>query len=183
LSETKQTAPAAVLKKLIDIVRAQAGPEDLPASAQVLVMAILATIIPDTVLLMLVPTELPLHPAVLIALGIVVTLLWYGVLLQLAGHSARFLQTLTAVFGIQLVLSPLLVFSGWFFVTYQADPTWKLPAIAFRMVVEVWVLLVLARILRSATGWAPFACGALAIAGEIVGFLLISSFIPQPLGK
>jgi hypothetical protein len=179
LSELTQTSPAAVLQKLIEIVRAKAGPEDLPVSAQVLVLTILATIVPDAILLVLVPNELPLHPAVLMGLGIIITLLWYGMLLQLAGHAARFLQTMTALFGVQLVMAPLLVFSGWFYVTYQKDPTWGAPAAVIRMAVEVWVLIIMARILRSATGWPTFACVGLAVAGEMLGFLLIAGFIPQ----
>jgi hypothetical protein len=48
-----------------------------------------------------------------------------------------------------------------------------------RLVVEVWALAVAARILKSATEWPMSACIALAIAGELLSFLLLTSLFPQ----
>jgi len=155
------------------------GPEDLPANAGLLVAVILASIVPDALLLAILPVPFQGSGAGLIAVGIVATLLWFGLVLRVAGRSERFLQTLTAVFGFQLVMAPALVFSGWFLATYSQDPTWQFPAAMVRLVVEVWALVVLARIMRSATEWPMFACVMLSIANELLALLLITSLFPQ----
>jgi hypothetical protein len=182
LSEIPSSSLADIARVLVGIVRGKNGPQDLPATSAVLVVTVLAALVPDALLLALLPAPLPGNPVVLLALGMVTTLIWYGLILKVARRPERFLQTLTAVFGVQLVLAPVLVFSGWFLVTYQADPTFKLPAALLRMAVEVWALIILARILRAATDWPTFACVALAIANELLAFVLISAFFPQAAG-
>jgi len=158
------------------------GPEDLPASLKLLVVVVLLSIVPDAVLLAILPASVSFQGsgAALIAIGIFATLFWFGLVLRVAGKSERSLQTLTAVFGFQLVLAPALVFSGWFLATYSQDPTWQFPAAMLRLVVEVWALVVLARILRSATEWPMFACVMLAVANELLALLLVASLFPQP---
>jgi hypothetical protein len=156
------------------------GPEDLPSSLGLLVMVVLASIVPDAVLLAILPLPFQGNGAALIAIGIFATLFWFSLVLRVAGKSERSLQTLTAVFGFQLVLAPALVFSGWFLATYNQDPTWQFPAAMLRLVVEVWALVVLARILRAATEWPMFACVMLAVANELLALLVVASLFPQP---
>ncbi len=165
---------------LVGIARMQKGPEDLPASTNLLIVLLLASIVPAAIQLGLAPLAFEGSVAALIALGIAARVFWFGLVLRMAGKPERLTQTLTAVFGIQLVLAPALVFSYWFLATYSADPTWRYPAAMLRMVVEVWALVVLARILRSATQWPMFACVMLAIAGELLTVLLALSLFPQP---
>ncbi len=154
------------------------GPEDLPASTGLLAMIVLASIVPDVLLLSILPTPFEGSAAALIGVGIGVTLLWSAFVLRVAGKPERYVQTLTAIFGFQLVMAPVLVFSGWFIVAYNADPTWQTPAVALRLVVEVWALVVMARILRSATEWPMFACVLLAITNELLAFLIITTMFP-----
>jgi len=174
---SKQLSDA--LRVFVGIVRLKNGPEDLPVSAPLLVLTIVLATIPDAVTFAIVPTPPDASPLALIVIGIVTTLVWYGALLRFAGRSERFLQTLTAVFGFQIILAPALVFTGWFIVTYQKDPTWQLPAALLRSIVEIWALVILARILRSATQWPIFTCVVLAIANELLTLLLVANLFPS----
>jgi hypothetical protein len=180
LSQLPKTAAQEILRTLVGIARLRQGPEDLPTSASLLALMVMASIVPDAVLLAILPVSFQGNGAALIAIGIFATLFWFGLVLRMAGKSERTLQTLTAVFGFQLVLAPALVFSGWFFALYNQDPTWQFPAAMLRLVVEVWALAVLARILRSATEWPLFACVMLAVANELLALLLVLSLFPQP---
>jgi hypothetical protein len=168
------------LQVLVGIARLRQGPEDLPVSVGLLLAVVLASIIPDALLLAILPMPFRGSPAGLIAVGILVTVFWFSLVLRVAGKPERLTQTLTAIFGFQLVMAPALVFSGWFLATYSQDPTLQLPAAMLRLVVEVWALVVMARILRSATDWAMFACVLLAIANELLALLLVTGLFPQP---
>lgn len=173
------------LRVLTGIVRLQKGPEDLPFSVPLLAMLIVVSSVLDAITWVVVP--LPEKSAtgvsgpLLIGIGIAVTIIWYGGLLRLAGRSERFVQTLTAVFGFQIILAPALLFTAWFYFTYFQDPTWRFPAGLLRSAVEIWALVILARILRAATHWPMFACVMLAIANELLSALLMASVIsPAP---
>jgi hypothetical protein len=160
-----------------DIARLRRGPEDLPVSSTLLLVTTVAYAALDALLLSIAP-GLPGNPALLIGIDIGVTLLWYAMLLRIAQKPERYLQTVTAVLGFQLVLAPILIVSGWLFLRYQADSTWQLPVSMVRLVVEVWALIVLSRILRSATGWPTFGCVALSIGQELITLLLVSAVVP-----
>jgi len=167
------------LRVLVGIVRLKNGPEDLPVSASLLVLTIVLATVLDAVTFAIVPTPADASPALLIIINVLMTLIWYGALLRLAGRPERFLQTLTAIFGFQIILAPALVFTLWFMVTYQKDPTWQLPAELLRSIVGIWALVILARILRSATQWPIFTCVVLAIANELVTLLLVANLFPS----
>lgn len=166
---------------LAGIVRLKKGPEDLPFSPPLLIFLIVVSSLLDGLTWAIVPlpekTAAGASGAMLIAIGVAVTLLWYGGLLRLAGRSERAVQTLTAVFGFQIILAPALLFSAWFYFSYYQDPTWKFPAGLLRSAVEVWALVILARILRAATQWSMFACVMLAIANELLAALLMASVV------
>ena len=133
----------------------------------------------DALLLSIAP-NLPGDHVVLIGIDIGVTLFWYWILLRIARKPERYLQTVTGILGFQLVLAPVLIASGWAFLKYQADPTWQFPVALLRLVVEVWALIVLSRILRSATGWPMVGCVALSIAQELITLMLVSAVVPAP---
>ena len=171
--------PSAIFGIYADIARFRRGPEDLPASANLLLVTLVCYALLDALLLSIAP-NLPGNHAVLIGIDIGVTLFWYWMLLRIARKPERYLQTVSAVFGFQLVLAPVLLATGWAFLKYQADPTWQLPVALLRLVVEVWALVVLSRILRSATGWPMAGCVALSIAQELITLLLVSAIVPAP---
>jgi hypothetical protein len=184
LSEVFSRQISDALRVLTGIVRLQKGPEELPFSVPLLVLLIIVSIVLDAITWAVVP--LPEKSAaaasgpLLIAIGVAVTFIWYGGLLRLAGKPERSVQTLMAVFGFQVILAPALLFTAWFYSTYYQDPTWKFPAGLLRSAVEIWALVILARILRAATGWSMFACVMLAIANELLSALLMASVVTPP---
>ena len=179
MSDSFSSQLSAALRTLVSITRLKSGPEDLPASLSLLVAIIVLATIPDLLTLTIVPLPAEVNPVLLIAVDIGTTLVWFGAILRLAGRPERFLQTLAAMFGIQIILAPALVFAGWFYITYQKDPTLGGPAILLGAIVGIWTLVIQARILRSATGWQIFLCVMLALARELVAQLLINGMFPQ----
>lgn len=179
MSEQASGALSDVLGTLAGIVRLRKGPEDLPVSPALLLLAIAASVVVDAVTIAVLPLPFEGGSALLILIDVVTTLLWFGALLRIAGRPERFLQTLTAVFGFQLLLAPAMILTGWLFVTYQQDPAWQLPTFMMRAVVEIWELAVTARILRSATEWPIFGCVVLSFAYKVLAVLLVAASFPQ----
>ena len=86
------------------------GPQDLPASMLLLALTVVGYFAVNC----LVSTVLPPLPGSWLAqllVDVAFTFAWYVLLLKFAGKPERFLQTTTAVFGFQAVLSPMLVTS------------------------------------------------------------------------
>lgn len=169
---------AAGIEACIGIVRFRKGPEDVPASAALLLVALAGGVVLRGATLALLPQSEQAPPVLFVALSMGMTLLFVWLVVQLARRPERFVQTATALFGAQVILTPALLATGWFFLSYGNDPTWQAPAIMLRLAVEVWVLLIVARIVRSATSWPMFACVGLAIANELLTLLVISAMIP-----
>jgi hypothetical protein len=169
-----------ILRLFVGIARLRNGPEDLPASRMLLAATIAVSIIPDAIQLTVLPDGFVGSKVALIAVLNVYVLLWFAMLLRVARKPERYVQTVTAVYGSQLIIAPALVFTAWFLLTYQKDPLWQTPAILLRLVVEVWTLVVMARILRSATQWPMFGCLVLAVMCELLALLLVGAVFPQP---
>ena len=88
------------------------GPQALPASPLLLALTMAGYFVAHLV----VGTVLPPMPGpwvVHLCLDVVFTFVWYALLLYIARKPERFLQTTTAVYGYQAVLSPLLVAALW----------------------------------------------------------------------
>jgi hypothetical protein len=179
LSEVFSRQLSEALRVLTGIVRLKNGPEDLPASTSLLLTLILVASGLDALTYAIVPLPEKVNAPLLVGIGVAVTLVWYGALLRFARRPERFNQTLSAIFGFQIVFAPALIFTAWFYFTYHKDPTWQLPAGLLRSVVEIWALVILARILRSATNWPLFACVLLAIANELLSALLMAAVLPD----
>lgn len=175
MSETGKGTIVDGLRAFVGIARFRKGPEDVPASISLLGFAIGGAILLRVLLLGVLPLPAEAgNPVLVIGIGVGVTLAFLWLLLQLARHPERYVQTTSAVFGYQMVMAPVLIGTGWLFLTAGEGSPWYLPAILLRMVVEVWALAVAARILRSATGWPLFACVSLAIANELLTYLVIA---------
>jgi hypothetical protein len=181
LSEVFSRQVSDALRVLTGIVRLQKGPEDLPFSPALLLFLIVVSCALDAVTWAVVPlpekSAIDASGALFIGISVAVTLAWYGLLLRLAGRPERYVQTLSAVFGFQVILAPALLFTAWFYFSYYQDPTWKFPAQLLRSAVEIWALVILARILRAATQWPMFACVMLAVANELLSALLMASVV------
>ena len=107
-------------------------------------------------------------------------LAWYAVLLRLQRKSERFLQTTTALFGYQLVLTPLIIALSWLVQRFEAQPAWWLPVLVLALMLAVWVIAAGAHILKSALEWSMPASVSLVIAQLVAGqLLLLALFNPQ----
>jgi hypothetical protein len=170
------------LDAFIGILRMRKGPEDVPASVALLAATLAGGVLLRVLLLVAIPAETHGNPLVTMALEIGISLLSMVLMLRAAGHSPRFLQTTTAVFGCQLVLAPALFAGRWMQVTYGQQPGMELPSMFLSAVIAVWLLVVMARILRSATEWPLVSCVFAIFAVEALTLLAVISIYPLPQG-
>jgi hypothetical protein len=152
------------------------GPQDLPASLLLLGMTIVGYFGINFLVSSLMP-PLKGWPAHL-AVDVVFTLVWYVVLLRLAGRSERTLQTTTAVFGFQAVLSPLLVVSEWLMLRFAQDATWQLPVALMWLILVIWVIAANSHVVKAALEWSSAASVALVILQILAGQLLLFALFP-----
>ena len=177
MSDARPAGIADLTRLFINIALLRRGPEDVPASALLLVLTIVAYVLLTLILGAALPLAVDTRMAV-IATDCFVALLWYWVVLRVAGRPERFLQTSTAVFGIQVVIAPLFGVMRWLMLTYKDNPDWQLPAMALMFVVSIWTLTVNARVLRSATEWRTGFCVALVVLQGAIGLVLTLLMFP-----
>jgi len=152
------------------------GPHDLPASMLLLVMTIVGYFGINFLVSSLMPPikGWPAH----LAVDVVFTLVWYVVLLRLAGRSERTLQTTTAVFGFQAVLSPLLVISEWLMLRFAQDTTWQLPVALIWLMLVIWVIAANSHVVKAALEWSSAASVFLVILQILAGQLVLFALFP-----
>jgi len=168
----------AALEAFVGILRLRKGPEDVPASAGLLAAVLLGQVLLGLLVLSIPDQPQVDRPLLAVALELGVMLLGVLLVLRMAGFPERFLQTATAIFGVQLVLAPVLYAARWLLVTYQQDPVMQGPAVFVSAVLAVWLLVVGARILRAATNYPLLACVFLLIGMQIATLLVVLSVFP-----
>ncbi len=117
----------------------------------------------------------------LLALDVVIPLLWGWLILQLARRPERFLQMMTAAFGCQLMLYPLIVPVYWASSYFDKASAWAGSAEMLLFGLTVWITVVTARIVRSATDWPMFSCIGLVVVQAIATSLAIYAMFPEML--
>jgi len=149
----------ALFGRLVDIILLRRGPEQLPASRTLLVLMIVLNFVGSLIWAGVV--SVPAIDAMLqslIACGVM--LLWYHWALHIAQKRERYLQTLTALFGVSAMFLPVLMI--------------------MTMVVLFWGLLVNVRIVRVAfeTNWVG---AILLVLGEgFATLFVLSVFLGDP---
>lgn len=139
----------AILKLFFDIARLRRGPEDAPSGLQPLLVTVAVFFAANALLTALFRPDIN-YWALQLLVSIVFTLLWYRVLLGVFGKPERFNQTVTAMFGFGLLLSPLLVpLSSWL-APLAATPEKAGPVAWVFLPLVFYVVYVTARILRAA---------------------------------
>ena len=177
MSDSKPAGSTHVARLYIDIALFRRGPEDLPVSAVLLALTVLAYMLLSLLLSSVMPVG-DENRVVLIALDCFLSLAWYWVVLRLAGRPERFLQTTTAVFGYQTVVAPAFVAATWLFLQYMKDETWQLPVALLLLALSLWTLAVNGRILRSATGWPQMICVALVVVEAVISRVIALGLFP-----
>jgi hypothetical protein len=152
------------------------GPQDLPASPLLLALTVAGYFVVNFLVSALMPPVAgwPGH----LAVDVVFQLVWYVLLLRLAGKSERTLQTTTAVFGFQAVLSPLLVLSEWLMRRFAQDTTWQFPVTLMGLVLVVWVIAANSHVVKAALEWSSPASVALVILQILAGQILLFALFP-----
>jgi hypothetical protein len=153
------------------------GPQDVPASSLLLALTVVGYFTINFVVnAVLPPLDGPWLPRLL--LDVAFTLAWYALLLRLARRPERILQTTTAVFGLQAVLSPVLVVSEWLALRYQHDAIWQLPFSLIALVLLVWLIAANGHVVKAALEWSGPASVALVILLVLVENLVVISLTP-----
>ena len=112
-------------------------------------------------------------------LDVAFMLVWYFLLLKVVGKSERILQTTTAVFGFQAVLSPVLVASGWLIRRFQQDAVWQVPASLIGLALLIWYIAANGHVVKAALEWSSTASVALVILQLFTGELLVLALFPS----
>jgi hypothetical protein len=169
---------------VVDIVLMRRGPEQLPASPALLATVVTLSVIGSTFMAFVSPVSVPV--ALLQGLvGAAVMLLWFRLALQLAGKAERFLQTMTAVFAVNVLFVPVMVPLVGALLPYLEKPDPKVPVPAalliITLLVGLWALVVEMRIVRSAFE-CPWIGAFLLVFGEIIaaGFVSMLLFGETP---
>ena len=178
MSEPFSRQFSSALRTFFGIARLRSGPEDLPVSAPLLVLTIVLAIVPDVVRIVIAPSAEDLPVVLILVLEVAITLLWYGAVLKIARRPERFLQTMTAIFGFQIILAPAVLLTTWLFQAYAQDASWQLPAGMAGFALVIWVATIMVRILRSATGWPAFACIVLFLGQQLLTMRVAASLLP-----
>jgi drug/metabolite transporter (DMT)-like permease len=153
------------------------GPQDVPASPALLAATVVGYVIVNfAVSAVLPPVSGPWVQILLV--DVAFTIAWYAVLLRVIGKPERFLQTTTAVFGYQAILSPLTIASGWLIRHFHDDAAWQSPLWLIYLIVIVWMIAVNSHVLKAALEWSTPSCVALVILQIITAQLLLLSLFP-----
>jgi len=161
-----------LLRLFTQIALLRKGPQDLPASPILLAL----TIFGYFVIHLVVGTALPPMPGPWInhlILDIVFTFCWYALLLYVAKKPERFLQTTTAVYGYQTVLSPLLVAALWLQRRFEQDSLWQFPVTLVSLALLIWIIAANSHIVKAALEWSMAPSVALVILQTLAGDLLV----------
>ena len=161
----------ALLKLFVEIALFRRGPETVPGGPQVLWLTIGLYVALTLLLQQLLPSRIP-NILWQVPVGIVFTFGWYGVMLYLANRPERLQQTLTAVFGYQLVMRPLLAPIDWLWPQLAKDSSLIVIVAAGALLLLGWSLAVNARIVRAA-----LECSGPAAAGLVLAEFLSSQVL------
>jgi len=165
-----------IIRLFTQIALLKRGPQDLPASMLLLVLAIVGYLGVNFVLSSaLPPTE---HWQAPLLVDTAFTLVWYVVLLRLLGRAERMLQTVTAVFGLQAVLSPLLIGSTWLLRRVGEDATWQLPITCAGLLLLAWLIAANSHVVKAALEWPGPASVALVILQLVAGWVVVYALFP-----
>jgi len=152
------------------------GPQDLPASMLLLVLTVLGYLCVNFLLDSVLPPDNNWGGPLLADTAFM--LLWYIGLLRLLGRPERILQTTTAVFGFQAVLSPLLVAAEWLMGRFGEDLTWQVPVTCVGLLLLAWLIAANSHVVKAALEWSGSASVALVILQTLVGWLVEFALFP-----
>src|SRR3954469_3640185 len=170
----------ALFKALVDIALLRRGPEEVPASAALL--GIVIAVYAGIVLLVASPfLDSPGRAAAELALSVACTLLFYRAVLRLARKAERFTQTMTALYGISAVVSPIVV-PMMAVVAAQPKAQTQPPTLLILgiFVLCIWGITVTVYILRQALEWPALGAFGVLLAQNVLLLLLTALLFGAP---
>jgi hypothetical protein len=165
-----------VVGLFVQIALLRRGPQDLPASMLLLVLTVLGYTVVYLAVCMVLPPGNAWSTELLV--NVVFTIVWYVGLLRLLGRPERTVQTVTAVFGLQAVVAPLLIASEWLVRRFGQDSDWQLPIAAGGLVLVIWLIAALGHVVKAALEWSTAASVALVILQIAATQLLLIAVFP-----
>jgi hypothetical protein len=165
-----------VIRLFVQIALLRRGPQDLPASTLLLVATVIGYTLLNAVISSLLPPANAWGAQLLV--DVLFTLAWYIGMLRLLGRPERTLQTVTAVFGLQAVVSPPLVVYEWLMRRFGQDSDWQLPIVASGLVLVIWLIAALSHVVKAALEWSTAASVALVILQIAAAQLLAIAVLP-----
>lgn len=164
----------ALAKLFWDICLLRAGPQDVPASRELLAVVLGLSVLSNLMFVLGRTSFVEGLVFVLSVLGLLMGLVY--LLLAVLGYRARAVQTLTALGGTGLVLSllalPLLVFSA--LLPAEANPFGLL-----LLMINLWGLVVIAHVLRHALSVHLVQGGLLALGYLYLNIVLADYLLPR----
>jgi len=150
----------ALFGAIVDIMLFRRGPDSLPTSVGLLVGLIVVNGALAAFLVSAFGLGSEMSIVELIA-GVAVPLAWYWVAFRLANKPERFVQTMTAFFGVNVLLQPIVAPLLASLAPYMVKPDPAVPPPAalslLFFVVFVWAMCVWLRVVRAAFEWPYFA--------------------------
>jgi len=172
--------PPKAMKDLIrlftQIALLRRGPQDIPASMLLLVLTLVGYLGVNLLVSSALPPDEHWQGPLLV--DTLFTLVWYVALLRLLGRPERMLQTVTALFGLQAVLSPLLIASSWLMRRVGDDATWQLPVTCVGLLLLAWLIAANSLVVKTALEWPGPASVALVILQLICAWLVVFALFP-----
>jgi len=147
------------------------GPQDLPAVGILLPLTIAAYVLLSAAVGVLLPS---LHPGWLlqVAADALFMAAWYWLLLASAHRRERYLQTATALFGLQTVLAAPSMATIWLMQRVEQQASLRAPVYIAALALAIWTLVAIGHILRAALERPLALCLVLALLQMLVEELL-----------
>ena len=176
----------ALFARLIDIVLLRAGPETLPPSVNLLAIVVAMNVAVTAIVTAFTPTA-PENWASQLIVSTGVPLLLFHFALRLAKKPERFVQTMMAFFGVNMLFQPAVIPMVAALMPYleTKDPT-VVPPFALSLLaggLAIWLIIAWARIVHAAFEW-PYFVAILFIFGQHIAAAFIYALLfgvpPEP---
>ena len=147
------------------------GPQDLPAVGILLPLTIAAYVLLSCAVGAVLPA---LHPGWLLQVlaDALFMAVWYWLLLAIARRRERYLQTATALFGLQTVLAAPSMAMLWLMQRIDQQASLRVPVYIAALALAIWTLVAIGHILRAALERPLALCLVLALLQMLVEELL-----------
>jgi hypothetical protein len=164
---------------ILDIVLLRRGPENLPASNTLLAAAVAIFVALNVLAFQVfVVAQMPETPRawpLMIVVASLLQLLWFRAAFRIVGKPERFAQTMIAVFATSTLFIPALALFGALIPYSKKGAAEAPPLLSFLFIaIEVWMLVILSRIVRVAFEWPWLAAIVFVFAANFATAVILS---------